>query len=107
MSLSQALQFGAGDKKKDVGDDVLGYIGGHELVRMPSSNWSSVRKPLLFRPRKLPNLWCLEAFVSNPPYLSVLLSVSFPESTETFIHGETHHVPACAWRFIPLTHMPH
>ena len=51
MSLSQALRFGTG-KEKDNDGDVVGYIGGHELVRMPSANWTSIRKPLLFRPRE-------------------------------------------------------
>ena len=55
MSLSQALRFGSGKKKDNDEEDVVGYIGGHELVRMPSANWTSIRKPLLFRPREWHN----------------------------------------------------
>ncbi|KAI5120530.1 hypothetical protein M0805_004538 [Coniferiporia weirii] len=52
MSLSQAIRFGVGaEREKEKNTMGVGYVGGHELVRMPSTNWSSVRRPgLLFRP---------------------------------------------------------
>lgn len=45
MSLSQAFRLGAVEKEKEK-EDVVGYIGGHELVRVPSASWAPLRKGL-------------------------------------------------------------
>lgn len=45
MSISQAFRLGTVEKEKEK-EDVVGYIGGHELVRMPSASWAPVRKGL-------------------------------------------------------------
>lgn len=66
MSLLQAaIRFGSASAKDEkererlIRDNnserergmMMGYIGGHELVRMPASTWTGVRRPgLLFRP---------------------------------------------------------
>ena len=49
MSLSQAFRLGTVEKEED---DVVGYLGGHELVRMPSASWAPIRKGLLHPPRE-------------------------------------------------------
>lgn len=62
MSFAQAVRFGLsleGGKERDTKDrkgekeKIVGYIGGHDLVRMPASTWTGMRRPgLLFRPRE-------------------------------------------------------